>query len=136
MAEAKAKVARETPQDETAKTPAQQLKPYQWKPGQSGNPKGRPQNAKQVLSDAFLADMLEAWKSKGKQAIDRVIEERPHEFIKAVGAIVPKDINVKTSALDELSDDDIASMLAAVRSTIAASAGAAASGEAETASRH
>jgi len=131
MADAKAKVA-----EVTAKTPGKQLVPFQWKPGQSGNPKGRPQNAKQKLSDSFLADMLAAWEAKGKEAIDRVIAERPHEFIKAVGAIVPKDINVKTSALDELSDDDLASMLAAVRSTIAASVGADASGEAEAAPRH
>lgn len=128
MAEAKA--------SKTAKTPAEQLKPFQWKPGQSGNPKGRPANAKQALSDSFLADMLSAWQEKGKDAIDRVIRDRPHEFIKAVGAIVPKDINVKTSALDELTDDDIASMLVAVRATIAAGAGADTSGEAETAPRH
>lgn len=131
MADAKAVVA-----NETAKTPAKQLDPYKWKPGQSGNPKGRPQNAKQKLSDAFLADMLEAWEAKGKSAIDRVIEERPHEFIKAVGAIVPKDITVKTSALDDLSDDDIASMLTAVRATIAASTGAAVGSETEAAARH
>lgn len=131
MAKAKAKVAQVT-----AKTAAEQLKPFQWKPGQSGNPKGRPQNAKQILSDAFLADMLEAWQTKGKSAIDRVIEERPHEFIKAVGAIVPKDINVKHDAFNEMSDDDLATMLSAVRSAILASAGTNSSEEADTAPRH
>lgn len=120
----------------TAKTGAKQLDPYKWKPGQSGNPKGRPQNAKQKLSDAFLADMLEAWQAKGKDAIDRVIEERPHEFIKAVGAIVPKDINVKASAMDELTDDDVASLIGAVQSAILASPSPAAGSGSETPSRH
>lgn len=120
----------------TAKTAAKQLDPFKWKPGQSGNPKGRPQNAKQKLSDAFLADMLEAWQAKGKEAIDRVIEERPHEFIKAVGAIVPKDINVKPSAMDELTDDDVASLIGAVRSAILASPSPAVGSGSETPSRH
>lgn len=120
----------------TAKTTAEQLKPFQWKAGQSGNPKGRPANAKQKLSDSFLADMLAAWQEKGKDAIDRVIAERPHEFIKAVGAIVPKEINVKTSAMDELTDDDVASLLIAVRSAILTSAPAQAGSGSETAPRH
>ena len=55
----------------TAKTGAKQLDAYKWKPGQSGNPKGRPKNAKQKLSDTFLADMLEAWERDGKSAIER-----------------------------------------------------------------
>ncbi len=120
----------------TAKTAAKQLDPFKWKPGQSGNPKGRPQNAKQKLSDAFLADMLEAWQAKGKEAIDRVIEERPHEFIKAVGATVPKDINVKASAMDELTDDDVASLIGAVRSAILASPPTAAGSGSEKTARH
>ena len=98
----------------TAKTVPPQLTP--WKPGQSGNPKGRPANAKQKLSDKFLADMLEAWEAKGKDAIYRVIQDRPHEFIKAVAAIVPKDINVRTTAVQELSDDDLTAALIALRS--------------------
>jgi hypothetical protein len=120
----------------TAKTGAKQLDPYKWKPGQSGNPKGRPQNAKQKLSDSFLADMLEAWQAKGKEAIDRVIEERPHEFIKAVGAIVPKDINVNTNAMDELTDDDVAALISAVRSAVLGGAPEKVGSGSETPSRH
>lgn len=117
----------------TAKTPPKQLEPFQWKPGQSGNPKGRPQNAKQKLSDSFLADMLTAWEARGKEAIEKVINERPHEFIKAVAAIVPKDINVKTSTVQELSDDELIAALAALRSAVAL-AGAGSGSEAP--SRH
>lgn len=97
----------------TARTVPKQLTP--WKPGQSGNPKGRPQNAKQKLSDSFLADMLAAWEAKGKIAIDRVIEERPHEFIKAVAAIMPKEVNVRTQVVQELSDDELTAALIALR---------------------
>lgn len=126
--EAKPRVARAT-----AKTGAKQLDPWKWKPGQSGNPKGRPPNAKQKLSDAFLADMLTAWEANGKAAIDRVIAERPHEFIKAVGAIVPKDISINREPVQELSDDELAAALATLRSIAAL---AEAGSRSEKASRH
>lgn len=103
----------------TAKTGAKQLDAYKWKPGQSGNPKGRPKNAKQKLSDTFLADMLEAWERDGKSAIERVIKDRPHEFIKSVAAIVPKDVNIRTEVVQELTDDELISALAALRSASA-----------------
>jgi Family of unknown function (DUF5681) len=115
----------------TAKTVPKQLTP--WKPGQSGNPKGRPANAKQKLSDSFLADMLAAWERDGKKAIERVIEERPHEFIKTVAAILPKDINIRKEVVQELSDDDLTAALIALRS---ASALASAREGSETTARH
>lgn len=119
-----------------AKRTAEQLKPYRWKPGQSGNPNGRPKNAKQKLSDSFLADMLEAWEAKGKSAINQVIKERPHEFLKVVAAIVPKELHVKAGALEEITDDELISQLDAVRSLLASGAFAALGSGSEKAPRH
>jgi hypothetical protein len=94
-----------------------------WKPGQSGNPAGRKKGFRNRLGEAFLQDMLSAWEANGKAAIDRVIEERPHEFIKAVAGILPKDVNIRTEAVQELSDDELAAALAALRAvSIAADA--------------
>ena len=104
-----------------------------FKPGQSGNPKGKPKGSKHKLGEAFLADMLAAWEAKGKGAIDRVIEDRPHEFIKAVASILPKDVNIKREAVEELTDDELAIALAALRSlSVIADAGEGS----EKASRH
>lgn len=110
------------------------LKPVQ--PGQVLNPAGRPKGSRHKLGEAFIQDMYAAWEEKGKDAIERVIAERPHEFIKSVASILPKEIEVKTTAVQELSDDDIATMLVAVRSAVLAGNGALASSGSETKARH
>lgn len=130
MAEDKAKPS---VADASAKTERKHSGLIPYVPGQSGNPKGRPKGARNKLGEAFLEDMLEAWKSKGKDAIERVIAERPHEFIKAVAGILPKEMEIKTTAVQELSDDELAAALAALRT---ASAFAGAGNRSETPSRH
>ena len=93
------------------------LKPFQ--PGQSGNPAGRAKGSRHKLGEAFIQDMYAAWETQGKAAIDRVIKDRPHEFIKSVASILPKEIEVKTTSVQELSDDDLAAALIALRSATA-----------------
>ena len=101
--------------------------------GQSGNPKGRPKGSRHKLGEAFLADMLEAWEINGKKAIADVLEKRPHEFIRTVASILPKQMEVKTTAVEELSDDELAVALATLRSAVAV---AEAGSGSKTPSRH
>ena len=52
-----------------------------WKPGQSGNPKGRPQGSRNKLSEDFLADLHDAWLAFGKAgADDRGVRLHPVEL--------------------------------------------------------
>lgn len=82
------------------------------KPG-PGRPKGSP---RYELGQDFVRDLHEAWQEKGKAAIDVVIAERPHEFLKVVAGLLPKDINVKVDKLSEMDDTELAASLAALRS--------------------
>jgi Family of unknown function (DUF5681) len=97
------------------KTGPKQLAPFQFRPGQSGNPKGRPQGARARLADAFLDDMLDSWKTNGKDAITRVLEARPQDYLKVIAAILPKEVKIDTSAMEELTDADLARIIDTLR---------------------
>ena len=94
----------------------QKKKSTLFQPGQSGNPKGRKPGSKQKLADSFVDDMYSAWKVRGRAAIETVIDERPHEFIKAVASLMPKEINIRTEIVQELTDDELFAALSALRS--------------------
>ena len=99
--------------------PGQQNKDLLFGPGVSGNPKGRPKGARNRLSEAFYKDMLADWEVHGIKAIEKFREERPHEYVKVVAGLTPKEFNMKVSELDELSDEQIERQLAAVLAQLA-----------------
>ena len=65
-----------------------------WKPGQSGNPAGRPKGARSKLSDSFLTDLAEHWQANGKQALQAAYEKNPVEYVRVVASLLPKNVAV------------------------------------------
>lgn len=104
---------------DTDDTQSQQrgLKP--WQPGQSGNPAGRPKGARVKLGEAFLADLMEDWGEHGAKAIKDMREEKPGDYVKVVAATLPKELNVKVSEIDDLTDEQLARQLASIGSRLA-----------------
>jgi hypothetical protein len=65
-----------------------------WKPGESGNPKGRPKGARNRLGTAFLEALEADFSEHGVEAIERVWRDKPEVYIKLVADLVPKEASL------------------------------------------
>lgn len=74
-----------------AKTVPKQLEPHQWKPGQSGNPNGRPKGSKQKLGEDFFRDLSDAWETHGKPALQDMVARHPDKFVQCIAGLMPKE---------------------------------------------
>lgn len=111
-----------------------------WKPGQSGNPAGRPKGSRNKLGEAFLEDMLTDWEANGPAAIREVRVTKPDAYLKVVASILPRDLNVNINQMDHLTDEQlverIRSLDAAIRPFLDAEGARGVSGSAGTKTAH
>jgi Family of unknown function (DUF5681) len=73
-------------------------KPWQFKPGQSGNPNGRPQGARNRFSETFMRDLAAKWAACGGDILDRVATEEPAKFFSVAASLIPRDVSLTLSA--------------------------------------
>src|SRR5258705_4826504 len=93
-----------------------------FKPGESGNPLGRPKGSRNKLSENFLAAMSDDFDAHGKSVIETVRTEKPADYLKIIAAIVPKEFTVKDASLEDMSDDELSNCIAVLRSLAASHA--------------
>lgn len=109
----------EAAQPQAAPTREKQLpegmEPYKWKPGQSGNPKGRPKGSRNQLGEAFVADLYEDWQANGSQVLEDARKSKPADYLKVVASILPKDIKM---TFETMSDGELSRRLDALTRSI------------------
>lgn len=76
-------------------------RPAHWfKPGQSGNPGGRPKGSRQRLATRFVDAMHDDFKLHGVATIQQLREDDPGKYLELVARIVPKDVDINVNASD------------------------------------
>ena len=97
------------------------LKPFQ--AGQSGNPGGKPKAARNRLTAHFLNALADDFESHGKHAIVDAREKDPMGYVKAIAALMPKQVE-QTQPLDDLTDAELLAGIALLRSRLTDTPGA------------
>ena len=68
------------------------LKP--WKPGQSGNPAGKPPGTRHAFSQGFIRDFALVWAQEGLKAVRKVAKKSPEAFVAIAARICPNDVRL------------------------------------------
>ena len=65
-----------------------------WKPGQSGNPAGRPKGIRNKLGEAFVEALARDFVEFGDEAICMVRENKPDVYLQVMARIIPQHVDV------------------------------------------
>jgi hypothetical protein len=93
---------------------------HRFKPGNPGRPKG----SRNKLGEHFIAALCADFEEHGASVIERVREDDPAVYLRVVAQIVPQTVLVSDARLDDLTDDELAVYLAAVREALRVREGA------------
>jgi len=72
---------------------AEKQKPeHLFKPGQSGNPAGRPKGARSRLGEDFLNALRDDFAEHGVEVVKKVRAKKPEVYLKIVADLMPKEL--------------------------------------------
>ena len=94
-------------------------KPGTWSPGVSGNPNGRPLNARGQFSQAFLHDLAEVWREHGKATMMHTATTQPEAFFSVCARLLGPEVklSIEQQYPGALTPEDLA-ILRAIKEAI------------------
>ena len=78
-------------------------------------PKKDRTQARKLLADNFMSDLFEDWKANGAETLLLVRQQRPHEYLKIIASLMPRDITVTAAPLADISDEDLGRLISEVK---------------------
>ena len=88
------------------------------RPFQPGNP-GKPKGARHKLTEAFVQAMHDSFVAHGPETIETVRVEKPDQYLKVIASLVPKDVNLNVSNVEDLTDAELAERIQSLAATLA-----------------
>lgn len=76
---------------------------HQFKPGNPGRPKG----ARNKLGEAFIEALHESFQAQGADCIQRVIDDKPDQYLKVIASLLPKEMHLNVNNTDDLTDEQL-----------------------------
>lgn len=92
--------------------------------GKNGGP-GRPKGSRNKLGEAFVTALQADFEEHGETVIATVRAERPADYLKVIASLLPKQVEIKESAFDGISDEELSALIAAARSALGVADGGA-----------
>jgi len=89
-----------------------------WKPGESGNPAGRPKGSRNKLAERFYDDLYKSWEKNGPSAIEALRIESPKDYVRIAAYVLPKEFVVKDASIKDLSEEELVEFLCLLRSQL------------------
>lgn len=93
-----------------------------FKPGQSGNPAGKPKGSRNKLGEAFIEALHDSFIQHGAATIERVRQEDPTAYVKVCAGLLPKELKIER--VDELNDEQLDQRIRQLASIIGVEIGA------------
>ena len=81
-----------------------------FRPGQSGNPGGRPVAARNRLQGDFLRALAEDFAKYGRAAIMRAREEDPLGYLRVIASVMPKELELRRP-LEGMPEEEILALM-------------------------
>lgn len=109
------------------------LKPF--KPGESGNPGGKPTGTRNRITTRFLNALADDFDEHGVSAIKAARETDPVGYVKVIAALLPKQVE-HVQPMEELTDAELLAGIALLRARLTGDAGAGAQSSAVPTQTH